>query len=78
MTFGNKLVKLFAVLLILQSARATVLTPSVLFDCLLGKNFDLRKHNEGKIFYFLDEKLKAGQQDKISYVSNTFEANKLF
>ena len=52
MTFGNKLVKLLAVLLILQSARATVLTPSVLFDCLLGKNFDLRKHNEGKIFYF--------------------------
>ena len=52
MTFGNKLVKLLAVLLILQSARATVLTPSVLFDCLLGKNFDLIKHNEGKIFYF--------------------------
>ena len=54
MTFGNKLVKLLAVLLVLQSARATVLTPSVLFDCLLGKNFDLRKHNEGKIF-ILDE-----------------------
>ena len=58
MTFGNKLVKLLAVLLILQSARATVLTPSVLFDCLLGKNFDLRKHNEGKIFYF-GQKLKS-------------------
>lgn len=58
MTFGNKLVKLLAVLLILQSARATVLTPSVLFDCLLGKNFDLRKHNEGKIFYF-GRKLKS-------------------
>ena len=52
MTFGNKLVKLLDVLLILQSARATVLTPSVLFDCLLGRNFDLIKHNEGKIFYF--------------------------
>lgn len=58
MTFGNKLVKLLAVLLILQSARATVLTPSVLFDCLLGKNFDLTKHNEGKIFYF-GRKLKS-------------------
>ena len=58
MTFGNKLVKLLAVLLILQSARATVLTPSVLFDCLLGRNFDLIKHNEGKIFYF-GRKLKS-------------------
>ena len=58
MTFENKLVKLLAVLLILQSARATVLTPSVLFDGLLGKNFDLRKNNEGKIFYF-GRKLKS-------------------
>ena len=43
MTFGNKLVKLLAVLLILQSARATVLTPSVLFDCLLGEKLKFDK-----------------------------------
>ena len=57
MTFGNKLVKLLAVLLILQSARAMVLTPSVLFDCLLGKTL-FSKHNEGKIIYF-GRKLKS-------------------